>query len=177
MLASSNAPLLLLDRDLNVIAASTSFGRAFQIDPAAVAGRQPFALGTGEWDVPQLRSLLGAAASGQADVEACEMDLDREGRPSRRLVLNAQQLDCAEEGGVRLLLTVSDVTDARIAAKLKDDQLHDSDSRLQEKTILVQEVQHRIANSLQIVASMLLLSARKVQSPENRLICWTPTIG
>jgi hypothetical protein len=159
MVAASSAPLLLLDGDLNIVAASTSFGRAFQIDPTTVVGRQPFALGAGEWDVPQLRSLLTAAASGQANGGAGEMDLNRKGRPTRRLVLNAQQLDWVEEGGVRLLLTISDVTDARIAAKLKDDllrekgdQLRASDSRLQEKTILLQEVQHRIANSLQIVA-------------------------
>jgi len=175
MVAASSAPLLLLDGDLNIVAASTSFGRAFQIDPTTVVGRQPFALGTGEWDVPQLRSLLSAAASGQAEVEACEMDLNRKSLPTRRLLLNAQQLDWAEEGGVRLLLTISDVTDARIAAALKDDLLLakndgllEKDGLLLKKDILLQEIQHRIANSLQIVASMLLLSARKVQSEETQ---------
>ena len=44
-----------------------------------------------------------------------------------------------------LLLTVSDVTDARLSEKLKDDLVR-------EKTILLQEVQHRVANSLQIIA-------------------------
>jgi two-component sensor histidine kinase len=172
MVASANAPLLLLDGDLNIIAASTSFGRAFQIDPAAVVGRQPFALGTGEWDVPQLRALLAAAASGQAKGE---MDLNVEGRPARRLVLNARQLVYAEESDVRLLLTICDVTDARIAAKLKDDlllaqdhQLRDNDSLLRKKDILLQEIQHRVANSLQIVASVLRLSARNVRSDETR---------
>ena len=172
MVVSSNAPLLLLDGDLNVVAASRSFGCAFQIDPAAAAGRQLFTLGTGEWDVPQLRWLLTVAASGPANGE---MDLNREGRPTRRLVLNARPLDYVEEGGVKLLLTISDVTDARIAAKLKDDlllakddQLRDSDRLLQKKDILLQEIQHRVANSLQIVASVLRLSARNVRSDEAR---------
>jgi len=39
MVAASSAPLLLLDGDLNIVAASTSFGRAFQIDPITVVGR------------------------------------------------------------------------------------------------------------------------------------------
>ena len=51
VVASSDAPLLLLDGKLIVVAASTSFCRAFQIDPAQVAGREIFALGNGEWDV------------------------------------------------------------------------------------------------------------------------------
>ena len=39
---------------------------------------------------------------------------------------------------------------------------------LNEKAILLQELQHRVANSLQIIASVLLQSARKVQSEETR---------
>ena len=45
MVACSEAPLLLLDGDLTVIAASDSFCRSFQIDPAGVADRPVFELG------------------------------------------------------------------------------------------------------------------------------------
>ena len=40
---------------------------------------------------------------------------------------------------------------------------------LRQKEILLQEMQHRVANSLQIIASILLLKARTVQSEEIRL--------
>lgn len=76
-------------------------------------------------------------------------------------MLNAQKLNYGNTDQIRLLLSVSDVTDARLAEKLKDDLLR-------EKAILLQEVQHRVANSLQIIASILLQSARKVQSEESR---------
>ena len=39
VVASSNEPLLFLASDLTVIAASASFCRVFQIDPASVPGR------------------------------------------------------------------------------------------------------------------------------------------
>jgi two-component sensor histidine kinase len=162
MVAASEAPLLLLDGDLKVIAASTSFCRSFQIDPSKVSGRLFFQLGEGEWDARKLRSLLKATGSGQAEIEAYEMDLKRDGREPRRLLINAHRLEFGDADSVRLLVTISDVTDARIAEKLKDDLLR-------EKAILLQEVQHRVANSLQIIASVLLQSARKVQSDESRL--------
>jgi two-component system, sensor histidine kinase PdtaS len=158
---SSTAPLLLLNEGLTLIAASKSFCRAFQIDPQSVAGHTLGELGTGEWDIPQLTMLLRATASGFADVDAYEIDLRRHGQNDRRLVLNARKLDYGNGESVRLLLAVSDVTDARIAEKLKDDML-------KEKAILLQELQHRVANSLQIIASVLLQSARKVQSDELR---------
>lgn len=45
LVQSSTAPVLLLDGDLKVIAASGSFSRAFRIDPAAIIGRSVFSLG------------------------------------------------------------------------------------------------------------------------------------
>ena len=161
LIASSDAPIVLLDGELTVIAASTSFSRSFQIDPVTTEGRSMLALGEGEWDVPQLQSLLRATLSGAAKVDAYEMDLTRAGRGPRRLVLTAHRLDYADNADVRLLLAVSDVTDARLAARLKDDLLR-------EKAILFQELQHRVANSLQIIASVLMQSARTVRSSETQ---------
>jgi two-component sensor histidine kinase len=161
IVAASNTPLLLLDDELTVIAASTSFCLAFQIAPDSVQDFKLFELGRGEWDRPQLRSLLKTTARGFTQVEAYEMDLSRAGRETRRLVLSAQKLDYGDDQHVRIILAVADVTDARLADKVKDDLLR-------EKALLVQEVQHRVANSLQIIASVLMQSARKMNSEESR---------
>jgi len=161
MIASSDAPLLLLDDNVTVVAASKSFCRAFQIDPASVAGHPLVELGAGEWNVPQLCSLLKATASGYAEVEGYELDLVRSGQGNRRLLLNAHKLDYEDGGNIRILLAVSDVTDARTAERLKEDLL-------KEKAVLLQELQHRVANSLQIIASVLMQSARNSQSVETR---------
>lgn len=161
VIVSSTAPLLLLDGTLTLIAASDSFCQAFQLDPASVPGNSLSELGAGEWNIPQLISLLDATASGFAKVESYELDLTRAGRENRHLVLNAQKLEYGGDDSVRLLVAVSDVTEARISEKRKDDSL-------KEKAILLQELQHRVANSLQIIASVLMQSARKVQSDEMR---------
>jgi len=162
VVASSTSPLVLLNGDLTVIGASATFFRAFHIDPSTAPGRAIFDLGGGEWNIPQLRSLLKATSAGDAEIEAYEMDLKNGRGASRRLVLNAQKLDYGDEAHRYILLSVADVTDVRLAAKLKDDLLR-------EKAILLQEVQHRVANSLQIIASVILQSARNVNSEETRL--------
>jgi two-component sensor histidine kinase len=163
---SSAAPLLLLDGDCRIIAASTSFATAFDLPVEAIVGRLLYALGHGEWDLPRLRSLLAAAASGAERVPAYEIDLELPGHGRRRLVLNAHKLAYhgtpVDAEAVRLLLAVADVTDARLAERVKDDLLR-------EKAVMMQEIQHRVANSLQIIASVLMQSARKVTSNETRL--------
>jgi two-component sensor histidine kinase len=160
LVASSQAPLLLLDENIAIVGASRSFCDAFGCDPDTVNGLALSKLGDGEWNVPQLHTLLKATFRGAA-IDAYEMDLIREGREPARLVLNALKLDYGDSDEPRVLLTVTDVTTALLAAKLKDHMV-------QEKELLLKELQHRVANSLQIIASVLMQSARRVQSEETR---------
>jgi two-component system, sensor histidine kinase PdtaS len=162
LVESSKAPLLLLDDDVVVIGASSSFCNAFNLDPAMVAGHRLADLGAGEWDVPQLNSLLRATIAGAAEIDAYEMDLVRKGKTTCRLILSAHKLDYFDTEKVRVVLAATDVTAARLAERQKDDLVR-------EKHVLLQELQHRVANSLQIIASVLMQSARRVQSDETRL--------
>ena len=66
--------MILLDGDFTVVAASASFLHAFDLEAGGAEGRSLFALGSGEWEVRQLRVLLKATAAGNAQVDAYEMD-------------------------------------------------------------------------------------------------------
>lgn len=162
LVGSSKVPLLLLDDDLVVIGASDSFCNTFNLDPATIANRRLADVGAGEWDVPKLNSLLRKTIAGAAEIDAYEMDLVRKGKATCRLILSAHKLDYFDTEKVRVVLAATDVTAARLAEKQKDDLVR-------EKQILLQELQHRVANSLQIIASVLMQSARRVQSEEIRL--------
>jgi two-component sensor histidine kinase len=162
LVESSKAPLLLLDDAVVVVGASASFCNTFNLDPATIANRRLAEVGAGEWDVPQLNSLLLATIAGAAEIDSYEMDLVRENRETCRLILSAHKLDYFDTEKVRVVLAATDVTATRLAEKQKDDLVR-------EKHVLLQELQHRVANSLQIIASVLMQSARRVQSEETRL--------
>ena len=159
LISASVAPVLLLDGDLTIVAASQSFREAFNVGPEDIPGARLADLGDGEWNSPQLWSLLKATAYGQASIRAYEMDLTTS-EGVRSLVLNAQRLDNGVGRGIRLLLPIQDVTEARADAVLKDGLIRD-------KAVLVREIQHRVANSLQIIASVLMQGVRKVGSDES----------
>jgi two-component sensor histidine kinase len=161
LVTSSSGPLILLDGAFRVVAVSDSFCEAFEIDCATAAGRPMTSLGSGEWDLPQLHSLLDATASGAARIEAYEIYIRPAGRATRCLVLHAQRLAYLDLENPRLLVAVSDVTEARADAKAKDDALR-------QNLVLLQEVRHRVANSLQIIASVLLHNAKQTASDETR---------
>lgn len=177
IVVASSTPLILLDSDYVVRAASASFCRLFGIDPRTVTNTSLFAIGNAQWDIAQLRSVLRATLAGQAAIDAYELDV-AVGDETLKLVINAQRLDYSEgamhadetpdsdahDGPVdlrRLLIAVLDVTELRLE-KQRTDKL------LREKQVLLQELQHRVANSLQIIASVLMQSVRRVQSDEAR---------
>lgn len=156
VIAASGAPLLLLDDQLTVLAASRSFAAAFRLDPAQIIGQPLDALGSGEWGGDRLHRLLAAAVASGAPVVGHEVDLRPKGRSNLRLSLNAERVPCG-----RLLLAITDLTASRARAKAEQGQREDRD-------VLLQELQHRIANSLQIISSVLMQSARRTGSRETR---------
>ncbi|MCW6513220.1 sensor histidine kinase [Lichenifustis flavocetrariae] len=161
VIVASINPVMILDNDLKIIAVSTSFCHAFWIDPADVSGQSIFAIGDGEWNEPRLRSLLTGTLTAGLKVDDYEMDLRSKQKGTRRLKLNANRLDYVDKENVRLLLSINDVTELRETEKIKNDLMRDKEN-------LVREMQHRIANSLQIIASLIMNSARRVQSDETR---------
>ena len=161
VVASSPAPLLLLDDQLTIITASTSFCDLFDARPGELAGQPLYALDAGDWDSPALRSLMTATIAGEGSLDACDIYLKPSRRPVRHLVVQARRLDYLDLEQTRLLLAMSDVTDARADAALQENALRESG-------VLLREVRHRVANSLQIIASVLLQNARTTESDETR---------
>lgn len=161
LVSQSDTPLLLLDGDLRIIWVSDAFCSLFNFDCKLVYGKEMKELGGDGWAIPQLGALLSATAAGMAKVKGYEFELKPKQGPPRCLVVNAHKLDYSEEPEIRILVAIADITDERLAERIRDDLL-------QEKAVLYRELQHRVANSLQIVASVLLQTARRVQSDETR---------
>jgi two-component sensor histidine kinase len=155
-------PLLVLDQDLRVVTANRAFHQTFKMSRQDIQGRPLYGLGDGQWDIPELRLLLKDVAPQHAVMEAYEVECDFPIIGRRLMLLNAREVFNQRNSRNLILLTFEDVTDRR-AAECEITEL------LQQKETLLQEMQHRIANSLQIIASILLLNARTVQSEETRL--------
>src|SRR5271170_81729 len=154
-------PLLVLDQQLRVVTASRAFCRTFRMNPQDIQGRPVYELGVGQWDIPELRLLLGEVAPQHAVMEAYEVERVFPIIGRRSMLLNAREV--FNQGTQKLiLLAIEDVTDQRAAER-------EMAALLQQKETLLQEMQHRVANSLQIIAGILLLKARTVQSEETRL--------
>jgi two-component sensor histidine kinase len=155
-------PVLVFDKELRVIAASRSFYSVFKVNPQDTQGRLLHELGDGQWDIPKLRLLLEKIIPEQGVMEDYEVEHEFPGVGHRTMRLNARQVFYEGGADTTILLGIEDVTGRRALEREREELLR-------QKEILLEELQHRVANSLQIIASIILMKARTVQSEETRL--------
>lgn len=161
-------PLLVLDQNFTVLAASRSFYETFRVEPQTTLGRLLYALGEGQWDIPALRLLLETIIPQHTAMDGFEVDYDFPGLGCRTMLLNARNVIYATSPRTTILLAFTDVTARRLIERERAVLLERTEALLQQKQVLLQEMQHRVANSLQIIASILMLKARAVNSEETR---------
>jgi two-component sensor histidine kinase len=154
-------PVVVLDEGLRVIAASRSFYSTFKVSPEETQGKLLYALGDGQWDIPKLRVLLEKIIPEHGVMDDYEVEHEFPGLGHRTMYLNARQIVYKEGAATTILLGIEDVTERRSLEREKDELLR-------QKDILLEEIQHRIANSLQIIAGIILLKAKAVNSEETR---------
>ncbi|MDB5102910.1 MAG: multi-sensor hybrid histidine kinase [Fibrobacteres bacterium] len=121
-------PLLVLDGEARVESANPSFYRTFQVSPEETEGVLLYNLGNGQWDIPQLRSLLEHILPQNTSVENFEMKHVFPGLGSRVMMLNARRL-LQDDGRTQLmLLAIEDITERRRV----EEALHETEEKLRQ---------------------------------------------
>jgi chemotaxis protein methyltransferase CheR len=154
-------PLIVLDHALRVIAVGRSFCQTFRLSSEDVRGNLLYEIDGGQWNIPELRELLETISAGQAVIEDYEVEREFPAIGHRIMRLNARKVFYETGSHSTVLLAFEDITNQRAFERQVQELLR-------EKDMLLQEIEHRVANSLQIIASILALKARAVQSEEAR---------
>jgi PAS domain S-box-containing protein len=104
-------PLLVLEGCLRVLSANRAFYRTFRVEPADTEGRCLYDLGNGQWDIPELRTLLEEVLPESTSFDDFEVEHDFPGIGRKVMLLNARKL--RQEGAELILLAIEDITGRR----------------------------------------------------------------
>ena len=105
-------PLLVLDADLRVNTANHAFYETFQVAEAETIQTVLFELGNGQWNIPQLRSMLAGILADDQPVQDFEIEEASEQIGQRTMLLNACQLQ-REDNADMILLAIADITERK----------------------------------------------------------------
>src|SRR5688500_7094534 len=102
-------PLLILDTTLRVRSANRAFYQTFHVSPGETEGRLIYELGNGQWDIPDLRTLLEDVVPQSSVFNDFELEHTFPVIGPRVMLLNARKLQAGHYGEL-LVLAMEDVT-------------------------------------------------------------------
>jgi PAS domain S-box-containing protein len=153
--------LLVLEPDLTIRFANRSFCQIFAVAPEEPVGRKLYEIGNGQWDIPKLRAKLDTIISGRQTIEAFEVEYLFPSIGRRTMMLNARKVYRPGDKIRLILLVIEDVTE-RVRLEREHAAAH------QRIGMLLQELTHRVKNSLQFIGAMVMIEARSHRSGEGR---------
>ncbi len=109
-------PILILDKDLRVMAANESFYDIFQVEQKNTEKKLIYELGNGQWDIPSLKKLLENILPSHSFFKGYEVSHKFPHIGEKVMILNAREIHfkedvISEKFPPIVLLAIEDITD------------------------------------------------------------------
>ncbi len=155
-------PLVVLDANLQIITANRAFYEMFQLTPAQTEQRLIYELGNGQWNIPQLRSLLEEIVPSNTQLENFQnMEVEHEFERGRKIMLFNVRKMAQSNLDDMILLAIADITQQK---QLQSERMQ----------LLAQEQSLRsvaeAANHLK--DEFLSMLSHELRNPLNSLMGW-----
>ncbi|MCX6713358.1 MAG: PAS domain-containing protein [Candidatus Vogelbacteria bacterium] len=115
-------PILILDKDLRVMAANEPFYHTFRVDAKETENKVVYELGNGQWNIPALRKLLEDILPKNNFFKGFEVTHEFPTIGRKVMILNARQIhfktsSVAKRFPLIILLVMEDVTEMMVVAE------------------------------------------------------------
>jgi len=102
-------PLIVLDRDLRVQTANRAFYAAFRVTPAETERQYVYAIGNGQWNIPELRRLLEQTLTDERSIHDFVVEHTFPHLGVLTMLINARKIVRKDESHF-ILMAIEDIT-------------------------------------------------------------------
>ncbi len=153
-------PMVILDKDFNVMAANEPFYETFKVTSDETEGQSLYALGNGQWEIPVLKKLLTDVLEDHTYFKGFQVAHEFPGIGRKVMILNARQIHVIHEDELDafppiILLAMEDVTDMLVVAESLASHANKIEAKLSER-----------AQKLEITISKLENDLRELQDKQ-----------
>ncbi len=166
IVATLRDPLLVLDKDLRVLAANRSFYKFFKVKQKETLGHLVYDLGDRQWDIPGLRLLLETVLPQKAVFNDFNVEHDFPLIGNRTLLLNARRIPAPPKEAQWILLAFEDVTERTRLERLlqaSEQRFRQAFETAHDGMLLIEKTGGQIVNSNQAAQDMLGYSRNSLQ--------------
>jgi len=143
-------PLLILDTTLRVRSANRAFYQTFHVSPEETENRLIYELGNGQWDIPDLRTLLEDVVPKSSVFNDFELEHTFPVIGRRVMLLNARKLQAGHHGEL-LVLAMEDVTERRRAEEEVAKAKEAAEAASKTKSLFLANMSHELRTPLNAI--------------------------
>jgi signal transduction histidine kinase/DNA-binding response OmpR family regulator len=143
-------PLLILDTTLRVRSGNRAFYQTFQVTLEETENRLIYELGNGQWDIPDLRTLLENIVPKSSVFNDFELEHDFPAIGRRVMLLNARKLQAGHHGEL-LVLAMEDVTERRRAEEEVAEAKESAETANKTKSLFLANMSHELRTPLNAI--------------------------
>src|ERR1700716_2627893 len=143
-------PLLMLDSTLRVRSANRAFYQTFQVSLEETEDRLIYQLGNGQWDIPDLRTLLEDIVPTSSVFNDFQLEHDFPAIGRRVMLLNARKLQAGHHGEL-LVLAMEDVTERRRAEEEVAKAKEAAEASSKTKSLFLANMSHELRTPLNAI--------------------------
>ena len=167
IIATIRQPLVVLDEELRVISASSSFHRIFSVKPEDLIGQQLLAAGD-HLDVAALREFLASIQARGTSINDHEVELELPTLGWRTFSMSARVLREEPAARRKILVAIVDVTEARREGKALEAAKSEAERANVGKSRFLAAASHDLRQPLQTISLLQGMLEKRVHDEATR---------